>query len=487
MASAFTQMMNAESIVLNVTAFNLPGTFHAIECCVAIEACLICESTPATNPFSHRSTMANTVVVPDILHDIYQHLDYFDRSTTLFNLLLVSRIFYTVLRPYLYQNLVVRNTNPRLIRLIDTLRGNRSLLGSVQSLAIRFDPRPKPRTLLQRVFPRPDHFSRFMRLIIDARPPGLHTLAFGPPQGAGVFYWTSLSQDVQDTLFQLRCCSPSSIRSLYLFRIILLDSRMIRGGDDCASLEELHAVGVYLDLTRATSKPPPLLKAIQTLSLHLTYYPRLPVSAESLFNLEVLHIDRPSGVFDDFEGHKHAMATVYNETLKELHLQVVPLYTPTQRPTQLNLRNHNKLEILTLSEELYLSSDPHPNVATYRLIKKIKTVMEGLRSIDLPPFLPLLHIRINVERTLIDSEYPIWEHIAVAEQHYRALDECMVETVREGGTHVRRVMLSFILPDLDPRRAADELSKLKSIFVGMAREMGKRFDVYLGSEWSYEP
>ena len=449
--------------------------------------------------------MTKKAVVPDILHVVYQHLDPFHRSRTLFNLLLVSRVFYSVFRPYLYKDLVVRNTNPRIGRLIKTLQNNESLLENVTSFVVHLDPNPNPPSLLQRIFKftPPDDFHRLVRLLVDKPPKGLYRLTFfNPRPGSCHFTWTTLSQEVRDALLQLRCRSPP-IRSLVFDYIGQVDPRMLQGEDGGASLEELYACLLHKPLDNGDLQPPISPMALRTLSLHSTLYFPLPVAMGILRRLEILHVDRPPTAFENLVGTKYTLIDTSKDTLKELYLQVVPQPPEPvidymcrgaglprcaprfQRTLRLDLKGHTRLEALVISTDTFPLPPRSQTLNGSSFTLETKALAECLRSIDLPPFLASLHVRIHVDGSGIDvgeADQPSRDEVSGFRKDCQTLGECMVEMVRNGGVYVQRIKLSFI-PTWSFSLTGNQFSGLKNLFVGLVTEMGERFEVYLGDEY----
>ena len=450
--------------------------------------------------------MSGKLVVPDILHVLYQHLDPSSKNPTLLNLVLVSRVFHSVFHPYLYKHLLVRNTNPRLSRLIKTLQKSPSLLNSIRSFAVHLDRKPNAPKLLHRVFGTPpDHFHRLVQLLVDKPPPGLTRLAFFSPRpGDRHFTWNSFSQEVRDALLQLRCRSPP-IRSLAFDYVGQLDPRMTRGKDGSASLEEFQASHLHQNTTYDLDYDIPISPlTLRTLSLHSTPYFPLPVPAALLSNLQIIDVDRPPAALETLLRCKYAIISASKETLRELHLKVVPqppepiieymcggamlapIEPPVERIIPLDLGSHARLEALVVSTELFFPPPGQITPSSFSL--ETKAIEQCLRGIDLPPLLSVFHIRIHVDMSGINlegvSQNQVNDETAAFMKDCRALDECMVEMVQKGGAHIQRVKLSFV-PAWSSSLTGNQLSQLKGLLVGLEKDLGERFEVYLGDEcWS---
>jgi len=433
----------------------------------------------------------------DVLHVVYNHLElHNDVQATLYKLVQVSRAFDEVFRRYLYRHLHIDIGDTRLARLVKTLQANPSLRNGIQSLKIRLSVSPDIPPLYRRIFPPTDHFLRFARLIIDTQPPSLNTLTLYSPRSGSNFKWMKLAQTTRNTLLDLRCKVP--FRTLRLECIIGLRPVMIWGKEGSSPLDELHIFRIYTysdptDLDQIAAAPSP--HSLRTLSVR-------PASAillrgTLLTGLESIHIEQLPIPYNHIVEQLYAVVTASSATLRHLHLQVVhqPLETMACgfgtsifqpcTTARLDLKKHSKLEILVISQDPPVKQpDLDPDDGVYEVTELNKEFLMCLRSIDLPPILPTLRVRMYVPEVVSCDSKPQFP----AEQGFRSgwdwrsptLDRDLVNLVQRS-LSIQRVELCLIsFPGVKVTRAA--LLGFETFFPLMKEAMDDAFVVCLDSQ-----
>ena len=451
----------------------------------------------------------------DILLTVYQYLDSLD-THAISTVALVSRAFNAVFHTCLYKHLVVAHTNSRIPSLIRTLRDNPGLRNIMQSLTVRLDyTSHKFPKFLQRVFKNPpDHFHRFVQLIIDTSPPGLRYLAIITSKpGRKIFSWDSLGRKDRGILLSLRCSLPT-IRGLRFDGIGFLERDMVRGRDGCPSLEALHIYST--SLPSQASHPEPQTTATATTG-ELDEPSLIPVlsstPSSSFCNLKTIDIDHPRAAYEDrTDGLYTLILESCRETLRQIHLRVTP--EPIGReedelqalfPFLVDFEGHTSLKTVVISS--YLPGLP-PNMThgeavellkpyyTHILASEFAAIASCLRAIvKLPPFLTLLriHIHLAVSDIQLDEALQIQSgrvEGSVLQWDFRTLDAHLVDIVhRSTGGSLEHVELGIqFVPRLASGLGEDRRVRLERMFVGMRGVIGDGFSVYIDDECrTYRP
>ena len=460
--------------------------------------------------------MSESTLPPDILRVIYENLDDSHKPLALCSLLLVSRTFYLVFCSYAYRRVVLPIANPsRLALLVKIFRTYDFLPTGMHSLTILLAQVPKPPTVRFHRIPNlrttvTDHLARFVRIIIEARPPDLKTIAFVSPRDETInFQWTTLNQVTRDLLVDLRC-QTSSIRKLKFECINELSPFMVWGNEGRSTVERIDTFRVGLSTTtlqpRAEIPIAQQIVSLETLAMRLTG----PLLQERILlrNLQSLEFSQPPRPTEVLVRQPYAIVADHKATLRYLHLRLIhqhamdnmPDFANQPRgnaaaPLQLDLSLHQRLHSVVLSKDL----PPHPPqynqsmpYAISIMGSELTSFVEFLRWIDLPPLLPNLRIYVHllgqgedwssVLRELNDPD--ALDTIAWRFQH---LDEELVDTimrasVAESGGALQHSVQLCVIPSTSLGIREDQLVEIEKVFTGMKRIMGDGFKVSLESD-----
>ena len=348
----------------------------------------------------------------EVVRTIYDGVELADARKTLLKLVLVSKAFYAIFSPELYRRIVVMTSDPRIARLVKTLKRNSHLKTNVYALTFRLNDFSARPTTFRRVFGAEEPLDQLAHLGAEGELPNLRSLAFIGERSYHTFTeWTRLSKPVQELFFRMRCLQ--TIRSLRLECIEELNPAMVWGADGYLALDELRISFVRFYRSPFT-QPRPITAPqedqphlVSTLSIHSAWM--LKLNPSSLFHLESFGFDYLQGATQSEMSDIGATVNVCEDTLRELHVRLPPpkthaiVYdsdddTPSEPLFRLDLTRHAKLHTVTItpsSTRTGINVDLKTHLR-HAAEKELSAVENCLLDIDLPPALHRLRVRFHL-------------------------------------------------------------------------------------------
>ena len=351
----------------------------------------------------------------DIVWAVYDSLEKVDARHTLLNLLVLSKTSYAIFSLELYRRITIAATDPRIARLVKTLRKKPHLKNEVHALTIRLESLYAPPTTFRRVFRSVEPLEQFARLVAKGRLPNLRRLAFVGERGYNSFtHWTKFSQPTRDLFFRMRCLK--TIRCVRFDSIEELDAAMVWGQSGFLALDDLQLSSVhylrepFVSPQKTTNQHPAQPHLLKTLAIHTT---RLfqPFTLSSFCHLESFSFTYAHGMKGSTVSDVFAIVDACKDTLHELHIQAP---TPSVSTTHcfgtgpppgpglpLDLTKHVKLHTVVIKSTARRadSSCPTKLQAHIAAEEDLSAVVSCLTKMNFPPGLPKLRVGFH----LLDS------------------------------------------------------------------------------------